>query len=483
MKKFLSFILVLCAFCATLTISACAPDSEDISSYDILIIYDEEKGTVTGSMDFCYYNSTDNELNDLKFNLFGNAFREGARFKPVSETYKNRAYYDGESFGGMEIQNVENCAGWDIVGEDENILVVNLLTPIYPQDTVDLKISYTLTLAKVNHRTGITENTVNLGNFYPVLCAYSAQGFVETPYYYCGDPFLSECANYNVTVDLPPEYTAATSGKPVSESQTGDRKKCLYTLDNARDFALVLSKNFKVVSNEVNGVNVSYYYISDENAQTSLNVACESLKYFSEAFGKYEYPTLSVVQTGFCYGGMEYPALTMIADGLDSDNNVYTIVHENAHQWWYAMVGSDQVNDSWQDEGLTEYSTLMFFENNPTYGFTRTGIVNSATSYYRAFFTVYKQLTGEVDTRMHRHLSEYTNELEYNNIAYNKGIVMFDMLRKSVGDDKFAACLKSYFKNNKGTIAAPENLFAAFKSSGVDLDGLFTSFMEGKILI
>ena len=192
MKKFLSFILVLCAFCATLTISACAPDSEDISSYDILIIYDEEKGTVTGSMDFCYYNSTDNELNDLKFNLFGNAFREGARFKPVSETYKNRAYYDGESFGGMEIQNVENCAGWDIVGEDENILVVNLLTPIYPQDTVDLKISYTLTLAKVNHRTGITENTVNLGNFYPVLCAYSAQGFVETPYYYCGDPFLSE---------------------------------------------------------------------------------------------------------------------------------------------------------------------------------------------------------------------------------------------------------------------------------------------------
>ena len=77
------------------------------------------------------------------------------------------------------------------------------MTPVYPEDTVKIKISYTLKLALVKHRTGVTENTVNLGNFYPVLCAYSREGFVECNYYYCGDPFMSECANYRVTVDLP----------------------------------------------------------------------------------------------------------------------------------------------------------------------------------------------------------------------------------------------------------------------------------------
>lgn len=482
MKKLSAILLIICAAATMLCFPACDKKDGDRSSYDIFAIYDEEKGTLTGTVGFTFHNDTDNELSDLKFNLYGNAFREGAAYAPVSETYKNRAYYAGINYGGMEITNVENCAGWDVAGEDENVLIVNLLTPVYPEDNVEITISYTLTLAKINHRTGICAHSVNLGNFYPVLCAYTAGGFTECPYYYCGDPFVSECANYCVTIDLPEEYIAASSGKKTDESTANGRKKCTYTLDNARDFALVLSKEFEVVSQNVDGVEVNYYYVSDSNAQTSLSVAAESLKYFSDTFGKYEYPALSVVQTGFCYGGMEYPALTMISDGMDSDNTSYTIVHENAHQWWYAMVGSDQMNDAWQDEGLAEYSTLMFFENNPTYGFTRKGIVNSATSYYRAFFTVFNQLNEKTDTRMHRHLSEYSCELEYNNVTYNKGLILFDMLRSSIGDDKFISGLKTYFSENTGKIAAPENLYSCFVRSA-DVEGLFDSFVEGKILI
>lgn len=474
---------MLTVFTAALFIPACAKDKKDVSNYDIFAIYDDEKGEITGTVDFSFYNDTENELNDLKFNMYGNAFRKDAAYRPVSKTYENRAYYAGESYGDMKVTNVENCAGWNVGGEDENLLTVNLLTPAYPEDTVEIKISYILTLAKINHRTGITENTVNLGNFYPVLCAYRTEGFLECPYYHIGDPFVSSCANYSVTIDLPPEYTAASSGICIEETSAGDRKKVSYKLENARDFALVLSKEFSTVSQDVDGVKVNYYYTSDNNAQVSLSAAAESLKYFSSAFGKYRYPSLSVVQTGFCYGGMEYPGLTMISDGLDSDNTVYTIVHENAHQWWYAMVGNDQINDAWQDEGLAEYSTLMFFENNPTYGFTRTGIVNSATNYYRAFFTVFSQLKDETDTSMHRNLKDFNSELEYNNITYNKGLLLFDTLRKTLGDDKFLSGLKSYFSENDGRIASKEDIYASFINLGTDVEGLFDSFLEGKIII
>ena len=96
------------------------------------------------------------------------------------------------------------------------------------------------------------------------------------------------------------------------------------------------------------------------------------------------------------------------------------------------MVGSDQLNCAWQDEGLAEYSSLMFFENHPNYSFTRTGIVGSATKAYRAYFSVYNQIFGEADTTMNRHLSKYESEYEYSNIAYNKGLIMFDMLRQSI---------------------------------------------------
>ncbi len=146
------------------------------------------------------------------------------------------------------------------------------------------------------------------------------------------------------------------------------------------------------------------------------------------------------------------------------------------------MVGSDQLNCAWQDEGLAEYSSLMFFENNPTYAFTRTGIVGSATKAYRAYFSVYNQIFGKTDTTMNRHLSAYESEYEYSNIAYNKGLIMFDMLRQSIGDDKFVSALQEYFKDNIYSIASCDNLYASFLKYG-DLEGFFASFIDGKIVI
>lgn len=484
MKKNLCILLIVCMALTFCALTACAPkNSEALTAYDILAIYDEENCTLTGTVGVDYYNSTDNEITDLKFNLYGNAYRQGAAFPPVSQAYQSRAYYAGTNFGGMEITNVEGGSGWDVAGEDENVLIVNLLQPVYPEQRVQIKISYTLKLAKINHRTGITQTTINLGNFYPILCAYSAEGFIECPYYSCGDPFLSEIADYTVELDIPESYLAATSGQKISENVAEGRRKTQYRLQKARDFAVVLSDKFEVITSSTDGVEISYFYTSDSNAQASLTAACESLSYFNGSFGKYIYPTLSVVQTGFCYGGMEYPALTMIAAGQNASDNTYTIVHENAHQWWYAMVGSNQLTCGWQDEGLAEYSTLMFFENHPSYGYTRAGIVGSATRAYRAFFSVYNQLNGSVDTTMTRNLGAFSSEFEYTNVTYNKGLLLFDTLRGAVGDEKFNLCLKNYFKNCCGKIASADDLIAAFAAGGKDIESLFSSFITGKILI
>lgn len=484
MKKLFIVVLIVCLGFAALSVSACKPkEGEGVTSYNLLAVYDEENRVLKGTADVDFFNSTGNEICDLKFNLYGNAFREGSAFPPVPEAYENRAYYAGKDYGGMEITGVEGCAAWDVTGEDENILTVNLPQSVYPEQRVQLKITYILQLAKINHRTGITQNCINLGNFYPVLCAYSPEGFVECPYYACGDPFLSETADYTVNLDVPEGYIAAASGKKISESKADGRLKTQYRLQNARDFAIVLSKNFQVLKNVVDGIEVSYYYTSDGAAEQSLSAACESLAFFNGAFGKYVYPTLSVVQTGFCYGGMEYPALTMIAEGLSSEDNAYTIVHENAHQWWYAMVGSNQLTCAWQDEGLAEYSSLMFFENNPVYGYTRAGLVGEATRSYRAYFTVANQLNGKADTTMTRNLGAFTSEFEYTNVTYNKGMLLFDFLRNAMGDEKFNSCLKKYCSRFTGKIASEEDIIAQFSASFKDAEGIFSAFTEGKILI
>lgn len=484
MKKTFIILAAATAVLAALPFTtACNRNAQQgTSKYVISATYDEKENTLTGITDFTFYNSTENEISDLQFNIWGNAYRKDAKFKPVSDALASKAYYAGTSYGGETVEKVEGCASWEIGGEDQNILNVVLNSPVYPEQTAKVTISYTLDLAKINHRTGVTASTVNLGNFYPVLCAYSQEGFIKTPYYSNGDPFVSECADYDVTFTLPKQYTAATSGKELSRSESGDNVTTRYELKKARDFAAVLSDKFKTVKRDAGKCEVTLYYCGDSEPKREMDAACESLEYYSRTFGEYAYPTLSVVFTPLCVSGMEYPALTMINNTLDEADSVYTIAHENAHQWWYAMVGNDQVNCAWQDEGLAEYSTVCFFENHPSYGFTRTSALGGAIKAYRAYYSVYNQIFGKADTTMTRNLGEFASEYEYVNIAYNKGLLMFEAARSAMGDKKFFAAAKSYFESNRFKIAAPEELVSHFAAQH-DIEGLFTSYIEGKVII
>jgi len=158
-------------------------------------------------------------------------------------------------------------------------------------------------------------------------------------------------------------------------------------------------------------------------------------------------------------------------------------VHETAHQWWYAAVGSDQINNAWQDEGLCEYSTKMFFDDHEEYGVSGKKFVDDALSAVREYYRVYGSVFGEADTRMTRNLSEYLSEYEYRTIAYDKGTVLFDTLKKSVGKKKFVSALKRYYSENKFKTVEPADLIGAFEKTGVDVAGLFESFLSGKGIV
>ncbi len=480
MKRILSLALCLCLFLCIFT--ACDKKEGHLSLYELQICYDDEAKKITGKMTFDFFNDTDNEIVDLHFNLYPNAYRKDSKFCPIPQNLQTKAYYNGKSYGDMQIIGVEGAQSWTIGGDDCNILIITLPTPIYPEERSKISIEYTVNLAQVNHRTGISQNAVSLCNIYPILCAYNKEGYLSYPYYQMGDPFVSQCANYKVEIQFPATYTAATSGKLTSSTLVGDTKKECYSLNNARDFAIILSEKFETCSQNVDGVEVTYYYTQDTSPQVSLSVACHSLKYFTQTFGDYAYPTYNLVESQFIQGGMEYPALSHIANIADSDERAYTIAHETAHQWWYAMVGSNQVESPWQDEGLAEYSALLFFENNPNYAFTRSALVDKAIKNYRAYYSVYNQIFGDVDTTMTRTLKDYSGDFEYTNIVYNKSMVMMDWMRDSMGDTPFLNGLKNYYKNNLFKIATSEDFISTMVNAGAS-QAFFDSFLEGKIII
>ena len=190
-----------------------------------------------------YYNDSETSLSVLKFNLYPNAYREGSKYSPIIPQYYARSYYDGENYGSITVERVlsgEDELSFLIEGEDENILTVNLKNELFPDESVSVTIGFTTVLAKVVSRTGVNDKTVNIANFYPVLCARDESGFYECVYYGVGDPFFSEVADYKVEFKCDKTYVVASSGEEKKTEDFKDKITRYYEIENARSFALVL---------------------------------------------------------------------------------------------------------------------------------------------------------------------------------------------------------------------------------------------------
>lgn len=488
MKKRLLALLCACVLSVTAAgICGCRKELKDnVTSYVMELEFDDASMTLKGKNTVSYLHRGENPVGEVYFQLHANGFRRDAEFKAVSTLYYQKAYPFGMSDGYIEIGTVR-CNGltvdFSVGGEDANVLIVPLLQELYPDERAEIVIEYLVKIPNCRHRLGYAEDTVNLGNFYPIAAVFEEGEFRCYPYYGNGDPFYSEVSNYRVTLTVPKEYTAAMSGA-VTEEEDGDRKRLTASGTLMREFAIVLSENFEVLEQEVNGVNVRLYTYRDERKEQNLQCAADALRTYSELFGDYPYDTYSVVKADFIYGGMEYPGLSLVSDDVGADYLTEVIAHETAHQWWYACVGSNQVTCAWQDEGLTEYSTALFFERNTQYHRTLDSFMKVQQEGYRVFTDVYEQLVGKVNTSMTRSTFEYGSELEYVTMTYNKGCMLFHEVRNAVGTDKFLKGCRKYYERYLYRNATPAQLIGAMEAgSGVRLNALFDAFLNGDTLL
>ena len=487
MKKFI-FLSLICLFLPFL-FTGCSKEKTTYSHYDISIEYNEEEHTADCKQTVTYVNNSNNAFEEIYFHLYPNAFREDSLNSLVSTANFDKAYPNGKSYGEINIQNV-SCENkeikFEISGEDSNILIVNLPETLYPNESVKIKIVYNLKLPNINHRFGYGENTVNFANFYPIACVYeNGKGFVTDLYNSNGDPFYSDISNYEVSIRYNNKFILANTGNVEEDRDNGEIRVVYIKANKVRDFCFVLSEKFQIISEKVQDIKVNYYYYDDENPKLFLQTAVKAMKTFINEFGEYPYSQVSVVKSNFCYGGMEYPNIVLISDDLDKEEEYnYVIVHELAHQWWYGLVGNNQYENAWVDEGLTEYSTALFYEKNSEYGIKYNTIMENATSSYKYFVEVYNKVYPDFDTSMNRKINEFNTEPEYIYLTYTKGMLMFDALRDYLGKVKFEKCLRYYYNEFRYKNVSAEELVECFmKRSRVNLESFFKSWTSGKIVM
>ncbi len=422
--------------------------------YDIKAEYDGIN-KIKAVMNLTYVNNTEGIFKELYFHLYPNMFSSSARVPFFKEDFY-RAFPKGFSPGGINIQQVEQDGqdvAWSLI-EDDEILKLILSHPVDPGNVSIINIQFELTIPQAKFRLGYQtfgdgKITLSLGNWYPVLAVYKDGNWSLDKHYAIGDCTYSDISDYTVSFTVPEDFTVAASGV-LEESYTKDNKAIfIYSIDSIREFAAAISNNYQTSTDIVDGIKiVSYFHPEDKRGGfMALNIAKYALGIFNDAFGKYPYPELRIAEANYYLGGMEFPTFIMMDTTKYTELHIASTslerstAHEVAHQWWYGLVGSDQINEPWLDEGITEFSTAYYFEKR--YG------QPGRDSYFERYVNTSLDFVMKNHIHMLDPLQLFKNQQEYFPTVYTSGVLFYEDLRNQIGEENLLDFLRSYLETFK----------------------------------
>ncbi|QXM06978.1 M1 family metallopeptidase [Crassaminicella indica] len=457
------------------------PKTKKINSYTITVDFDPVERILTGNEYIKYTNDENTSFNALYFHLYPNAFKD-EKLVPFEKSEMKYAYPKGFEQGYIKIHSIQKNdvpLNYVVMGVGESILKVHLDTPLEPGEKIDLKIDFSVKIPPSCGRFGYGEDTINIANWYPILSVFDKKGWHLEPYFAIGDPFYSDVANYRVEILMPQEYVLAHTGECVKKESIDGKIRWTLEGKNVRDFSMVASEKFKVIDDQINNIKIYSYYFNDQFGDLALDVAKDAIGIFSETYGEYPYKQFSVAASDFFIGGMEYPNIVFIDKTLYTEEKKeileYIVAHETAHQWWYGIVGNDQVNEAWLDEALTEYSTLLYYEKKYGVKMEEQVYKNLIVRYYNA----YKDSEHNKEQAVCRKLNQFKNSQEYQALVYYKGAMFIKNLRKQLGDEAFFKAMKIYFDKYKYKNASTEDFIQVCeKVANKNLRGSFKKWIR-----
>jgi aminopeptidase N len=332
---------------------------------------------------------------------------------------------------------------------------------------------------------GYIDNILVLDGFYPAIPVYDEKGWHAGKVPPNADSTFQDASFYMVRVTAPANLIVIASGIQVDQTKTDNRQIVTFAAGPARDFYLAASDRFAVVSETVGETKVNSYAFKDrtEGAQLALRTATNALKSYSARFGTYPYTEFDVVSTPMQNAyGIEYPGITGInyamydlgatIGGLPASVMLEsTVAHEVGHQWFYNVVGNDQINEPWLDESAVQYITDLYFLD--MYG--QQGMASYRDSWLSRWDRVNRELIP-----IGMPAGSYQGK-EYGAIVYGRGPLFVEALAQKMGQATFDQFLRDYAQSHKwgiGTAASFKQL--AEKQCQCDLTPLFDEWVYKK---
>ncbi len=413
------------------------PGLRDASIYHLSLHIDESLTDITGRMQVLYTNKEDTPLDHILFTLYPNLTPGRIDIGEVT--------IDGIS-AGTEYSN------------NNSSMIVKSAEPILPGDKIEIGISYSLVVpvSEKGEYGGISygNEVLSLAYSYPMIPSYDGWNN-DLPARY-GDFLYNDVSFYIARVTMPQGLILAAPGKSLSRRKIGNRMEVTFAMGPARDLYMAASHNFELQTGRV-GDTLIQSYANKEASDGSglvLSAASHALESYNLRFGTYPFTALTIVSVPFSALGIEFPGIVVNAERLYDLERKFsglsasillesTTAHEVAHQWFYATVGSDQLNEPWLDEALTQYATWLYYRDR--YGDT------AAKSYFNSFYERWRRVERK-DIPIGLPVREYTPK-EYGAIIYGRGPLFVKALSDRIEEDTLDSLLERYCRKFKWKLA------------------------------
>lgn len=479
------------------------------ASYDIDATLSPATNTVMGQETIRYHNRSPDTLETLVVHLRQNVSAKGSERRQELQVT-----------GGMDLGEV-SVQGQSLIERDtrsevgytlsNTVMRIHPPKPVPPKARVELDFSwrYTLRSEGPTPRQGTDGEVYYMGYWYPQMAVYDdVQGWDTDPFQQFAE-FYMDYADYDLELTVPEGWLVGSTGTlqnpegvltSETRSRLADARSAEHTISvvskeqrgtgtatqsrssgtltwhyrakNVRDVAWGTSDQYVWDATTADAGNRdstmihALYRPEKESWGRAAEFGRFSIEFLTDRLTAYPYPHMTVVE-GLVGGGMEYPMITIIGSDRTEQSLFGTTLHEIAHMWYPMLVGSEETDHIWMDEGLVTYLTRegerTFWENAdpwaPTSGyFNRAGTAR--------------------ETEPFRHGDLFPNVGALVSASYDKTSRMLYVLHGLYGADALQDALQVYAERWTYKHPYPYDFFNTLEAElGDDLDWLWRSML------
>ena len=483
--------------------------------HNISVTLDDKANVLRGHSSVRYQNNSPDSLRFIYFHLYPNAYRtdrtayekqavENGHTDHYFSDEEDRGYIDSLKFTAFA-DNADPKSVGVVATSDPDVVKLVLPEVLAPGAALNIETPFRVKIPATFSRLGHEREAYQISQWYPKPAVYDRKGWHPLPYLDQGE-FYSEFGNYHVAITLPANYILMGSGNIMEAEEKAwlDQKAALplpsdtlykkgrpassenwktvtFEEQNIHDFAWFADKTWVVRKDTVTlpGGKITEAYTCffpqhQKGWAKSMEAVKTAITEYSKRVGDYPYQTVKAVEGPMpAGGGMEYPTITIITSTNDAEMVRTAIVHEVGHNWFYGMLGSNERNHPWMDEGINSFYEQKTAPDKSAF--------TKLTGGKDGNFLGYATLSATRDLLPANSDATVFPEVNYGVDIYGKAAYMLAWLEAYMGEAKFEAAMKDYFTTWQYKHPQPEDFEVIFrKHSAENLDWFFNEAMTSK---